>query len=205
MLARSVAAAALDKKASEILILDLRKLDAVTDFFVICTGDVDQQVRAIARGIEDRVRKTTGDRVLHREGMESLNWVLLDYVDVVVHVFKPSFREFYRLEDLWGDAAILAVHVEGDLTGTGSKRRKAALPKQPKVKAAPRTKAPATKKAKTAAPTSARSKAGGAASKPTPRKSAARPTTRVPAKPTKPAAKTPARKSPAQPKKPAKA
>ena len=54
------------------------------------------------------VKTTLGERVLHREGMETMNWVLLDYVDVVVHVFKPSFREFYRLEDLWGDADTVA-------------------------------------------------------------------------------------------------
>lgn len=71
---------------------------------MICTGDVDQHVRAIADNIEKQIRMATGERVLHREGMETMNWVLLDYVDVVVHVFKPSFREFYRLEDLWGDA-----------------------------------------------------------------------------------------------------
>lgn len=82
----------------------MRRLDTVTDFFVVCTADVDQHARAIVRNIEDRVRETTGDRVLHREGMEALNWILLDYVDVVVHVFKPSFREFYKIEDLWGDA-----------------------------------------------------------------------------------------------------
>jgi ribosome-associated protein len=84
-----------------VLILDLRKLETLTDYFVICTGDVDQQVRAIVKHIEEQVKLGRGERVFHREGLEAMNWVLLDYVDVVVHVFKPSFREFYRLEDLW--------------------------------------------------------------------------------------------------------
>jgi len=92
-----------------VIILDLRKLETLTDFFVVCTADVDQQIRAVVRNIEDRVKTKTGERVFHREGFEGLNWVLLDYVDVVVHVFKPSFREFYKLGDLWGDADIVPV------------------------------------------------------------------------------------------------
>jgi ribosome-associated protein len=90
----------------------LRQLEAVADYFVICTGDVDQQVRAIVENIEKQIKTATGERVLHREGMDTLNWVLLDYVDVVVHVFQPSFREFYRLEDLWGDAEVVEVNDE---------------------------------------------------------------------------------------------
>ena len=76
---------------------------------MICTAEVDQQIRAVAKNIEDQVKTKTGDRVFHREGLEALNWVLLDYVDVVVHIFKPSFREFYKLEDLWGDAEAIPV------------------------------------------------------------------------------------------------
>jgi ribosome silencing factor RsfS/YbeB/iojap len=89
-----------------VLILDLRKLETMADFFVIATGEVDQQIRAIVKHIEDYVRVASGERVIHREGTETMNWVLLDYIDVVVHVFKPSFREFYRLEDLWSDADV---------------------------------------------------------------------------------------------------
>jgi ribosome-associated protein len=106
-LARVIAMAAVEKQATEIVILDLRQLDAITDCFVICTGNVDQQVRAIAENIEKEVKSKTADRLLHREGMDTLNWVILDYVNVVVHVFKPSFREFYRLENLWGDAELI--------------------------------------------------------------------------------------------------
>lgn len=146
-------------------------MDTLTDFFVLCTGEVDQQIRAIVRHIEDRVRKTTGDRMLHREGMDSLNWVLLDYVDVVVHVFKPSFREFYRLEDLWGDAAVIRVR-DSSAPDSAVRRRAAAKPAARRVSAArakPRTAPAAAPKAK---PRSA-----------------------------KPARKTPARKSPTRPKK----
>ena len=122
-LAESIATAALEKKAGNVVLLDLRKLETLTDFFVICTGDVDQHVRAIVDHIERQMRQK-GERVLHREGMESANWVLLDYVNVVVHVFRPSFREFYRLEDLWSDAIAKPVHdVKGVTTTRGSQKR----------------------------------------------------------------------------------
>lgn len=85
------------------------------DYFIICTGEVNQQVRAIVNHIEKEIRKNLRDRALYREGYESLNWVLLDYVDVVVHVFKPSFREYYRLEDLWSDAERIDIRDEADL------------------------------------------------------------------------------------------
>lgn len=102
-LARKVADLALDKKAYDIKILDLRKLSSVCDYFVICSADVDVQVKAIADHITDELRKQ-GERCWHSEGFDSLRWVLLDYVDVVVHVFIRDVREFYGLEDLWGDA-----------------------------------------------------------------------------------------------------
>jgi ribosome-associated protein len=138
-LAEYIAVAALEKKAGDVVILDLRKLETLTDFFVICTGDVDQHVRAIADHIVREMR-ARGERVLHREGMEGLNWVLLDYVNVVVHVFRPSFREFYRLEDLWGDADVRPVTDEEKLS-VAKKPRKRAATKTTKrtgtVKAAP--------------------------------------------------------------------
>ncbi|RPH95345.1 ribosome silencing factor [candidate division KSB1 bacterium] len=151
-LAENVAAAALEKKATDVVILDLRKLEAVTDFFVICSGDVDQHVRAIVRHIEDQVKTRLGERVLHREGMESLHWVLLDYVNVVVHVFRPSFREFYRLEDLWGDAKLQRIHEEKDLAITAKPtRRKPTAPasKKTRTAATPRGKTTSGTKTKT--------------------------------------------------------
>jgi ribosome-associated protein len=102
-LARTIADLALDKKAYDIRILDLRKLSSVCDYFVVCSADADVQVKAIADHIIGEM-ESSGDRVWHREGYGSLRWVLLDYVDVVVHIFVREVREFYGLEDLWGDA-----------------------------------------------------------------------------------------------------
>jgi ribosome-associated protein len=95
--------AALDKKAIDLVVLDLRKASAFTDFFIICTGANTRQVQAIARGIEEALRKN-GSKPTLVEGLDRSEWVLLDYFDFVVHVFTPSTREFYGLERLWGDA-----------------------------------------------------------------------------------------------------
>ena len=102
-LARKIAQFALTKKASEVVIVNLRKVTPVTDFFVICSADSDTQVRAIADAIEDGMEKL-GHNVWHNEGYSHLNWVLLDYVDVVAHVFRKEVRAYYNLERLWGDA-----------------------------------------------------------------------------------------------------
>jgi ribosome-associated protein len=89
--------AALDKKAEDLVVLDLRKLSDVTDHFVICHGNSDRQVLAIADSIEERLRRGLGVRPAHVEG-------LMDYIDFVVHVFVEERRNFYRIERLWGDA-----------------------------------------------------------------------------------------------------
>lgn len=102
-LARKVAQFALTKKAFDVVIVDLRKLTSITDFFVICSADSDTQVKAIADAIIVGMEKA-GHRVWHNEGYAHLNWVLLDYVDVVVHIFRKEIRSFYNLERLWGDA-----------------------------------------------------------------------------------------------------
>ena len=91
--------------------MDLRKLTSMTDFFVVCSADSDIQVRAIADAVEDGLEKK-GSTVWHREA-GSLNWVLLDYVDVVLHVFHKNTRSFYNLEKLWGDAEIEHVADKG--------------------------------------------------------------------------------------------
>jgi ribosome-associated protein len=96
----------LDRKATDVVLLDLRTVSTATDFFVIASGTSDTHVRAIAEHVRDELRKE-GVRVHHVEGMEGGRWVLLDYVDFVVHVFHPKLREFYQLERLWGDAEIL--------------------------------------------------------------------------------------------------
>lgn len=102
-LAHKIADLALDKKAYNVKLLDLRELSAVCDYFVICTVDADVQGRAVADHIIDELRDA-GIKVWHREGYASMRWVLLDYVDVVVHIFMRDVRDFYGLEELWGDA-----------------------------------------------------------------------------------------------------
>jgi ribosome-associated protein len=100
---RRGATAALDKKATDVVVLDLRKTSAFTDFFIIATGRTTRQVQAVA----DAVREAFGDRGMKPalvEGYERADWVLIDYFDFIVHVFTPATREFYSLERLWGDA-----------------------------------------------------------------------------------------------------
>jgi len=135
-----------------VVILDLRELDAITDCFVICTGDVDQHVRAISDHIEKQVKTKSGDRLLHREGKDTLNWVILDYVNVVAHIFKPSFREFYRLENLWGDADLIRVEDKVPSKPKPAPRKKSAAVR------AKRKSAPAKSAARAVKPTAARSK-----------------------------------------------
>ena len=100
---RRAARYALERKATEVTLLDLRDISSATDFFVIATGRSDVQVRAIAEHIVDSAKRD-GARPEHIEGLDQGRWVLLDYIDYVVHVFHPAVRKFYRLESLWGDA-----------------------------------------------------------------------------------------------------
>ena len=95
--------AADDKQANEMVVLDLRKAQAFTDFFVICSGTNSRQVRAIADGIVDALA-AEGEKPSHIEGYDRSEWILLDYFDFIVHVFMPETRAFYGLERLWGDA-----------------------------------------------------------------------------------------------------
>ncbi len=101
---RKAASHALDRKARDVLAMDLRGISSATDWFLLATGNSDIQVRAIAENILDRFREA-GLRPNHVEGLEGGRWVLLDFVDSVIHVFHPAAREFYQLERLWGDAA----------------------------------------------------------------------------------------------------
>jgi ribosome-associated protein len=98
------ARAASDKRAMDIVAIDVAELLVVTDYFVICTGNTDIQVRAIADEVEDRLREEGGIKPIGREGTAEGRWVLLDFGDLVVHVFQPQERDFYRLENLWSDA-----------------------------------------------------------------------------------------------------
>ena len=100
-----------EKKAKEIVCLDLRNINnAVSDFFVICHGDSNTQVDAIADSVEFEIKKAIGENPWHREGFENAEWILLDYVNVVIHVFQKPQRDFYRLEDLWADAKTAAIN-----------------------------------------------------------------------------------------------
>lgn len=94
---------ALERKASDIVVLDLRRISSATDYFVIASGTSDVQVKAIADHVRDELKKDSV-RPEHLEGLRGGRWVLMDYVDFVVHVFHPQAREFYQLERLWGDA-----------------------------------------------------------------------------------------------------
>lgn len=105
---RRAARYALDRKALDVTVLDLRDLSSATDFFVIATGRSDIHVRAIAEHVLDSA-KGDGNRPEHIEGLDEGRWVLLDYIDYVVHIFHPSVRDFYRLEALWGDARSMPV------------------------------------------------------------------------------------------------
>jgi ribosome-associated protein len=101
--AKKIAGYALEKKASDVLVMDLRTVTDVTGFFVVCTGGSNVQVKAIVDNVLEKCRQS-GVGVYHVEGYDSLRWVLIDLVDVVVHVFQPEVRSYYQLERLWGDA-----------------------------------------------------------------------------------------------------
>ena len=97
-----------DKKGEEIKVLDLRKQQgAISDYFVICQANSNVQVAAVADSVQETVFKKTGEKIYHQEGYDNSNWILLDYFNVIVHVFQPQFREFYNLEELWADAEVV--------------------------------------------------------------------------------------------------
>lgn len=123
-LAERITALIFNKKGYDVKILDLKKLATFADYFVICSADSDTQVKAIADEIDKELRDE-GIRYWHKEGYKALSWVLMDYVDVVIHIFKKEAREFYKLEKLWGDAPVEDVEDPG-----------AAEPKPGRVKSA---------------------------------------------------------------------
>jgi ribosome-associated protein len=105
-LAEEISGIMFSKKGYDVKLLDLQNVTTMTDYFLICSADSDTQVKAISDEIEKNLRDQ-GIKCWHREGYKALNWILLDYVDLVVHVFKKDAREFYNLEKLWGDAVII--------------------------------------------------------------------------------------------------
>jgi ribosome-associated protein len=108
-MAEAVAAYAADRKALEIVQLDLREMIGYTDYFVICTGRTDRQCNAIHDAIHAGLKSEHGILPRRVEGLTEARWILMDYLDVVVHVFTPDTREYYRLEQLWGEAPALSV------------------------------------------------------------------------------------------------
>ena len=94
-----------EKKAFDIVLLNLKNVkNAIADYFVICSGSSDTQIAAISDSIDEQVHNELAQSPWHREGTENKRWILLDYVDVVAHVFSSESREFYNLESLWGDS-----------------------------------------------------------------------------------------------------
>jgi ribosome-associated protein len=99
-----------EKKASDIVVLDLRKVkNGVADFFVLCSGNSDKQLDAIADSVDEEVLKTLKENPWYTEGKNNKEWILLDYINVVVHIFRKDRRQYYALETLWGDAEITEI------------------------------------------------------------------------------------------------
>jgi ribosome-associated protein len=107
-LAQRAAAIALDNKANDVVVLSLKGVSDMTDYFIIASGTSDTHVRSLGEHIQEGLKKD-GTAAHHVEGLEQGRWVLLDYVDFVVHLFHPSLRSFYQLERLWGDAQVVRV------------------------------------------------------------------------------------------------
>jgi ribosome-associated protein len=114
-LAEQIAQLSLDMKGDQILSLDVRKLTSITDYFIICSADTDIQVK----GIADSIRKNTDHKPIRIEGHEQLNWVLLDYIDVIVHIFRTTERNYYQIEKLWADAPTIE-YSDDDFTTVNS-------------------------------------------------------------------------------------
>jgi ribosome-associated protein len=105
-LIKTIIAAIHEKKGENIISLDLRKInEAVADFFIVCEAGNQPQIRAIAENVEEQVKNKCEEDPYHHEGYRKLQWVLIDYVNVVVHIMLPETRKFYKLEEMWSDAA----------------------------------------------------------------------------------------------------
>jgi len=111
----AVVGAALDRKAEDLVVLDLRKSGGFTDFFLICTGANSRQIAAIADSIREVLKKEFDERPALAEGIDKSEWVLLDYFDFVVHIFSRECREFYGLERLWGNAERYGYNEDGSI------------------------------------------------------------------------------------------
>ena len=118
--------AANDRKAEDVLVLDLRGLCHFTDYFVICHGSSSRQALAIADAIEERLFEEGRRKPKHVEGRRVADWILMDFIDIVVHVFVEEKREFYSLERLWGDAPRVELHGTLDAPSRPTRRRRSA-------------------------------------------------------------------------------
>ena len=147
-LARACAEFADDKKAENIRILDLRGLSPVTDWLVLCSALSAPQLHAVRDHIEDEMKEKHGERPLYRDGNYDSQWMILDYGNVTVHILSPEKRDYYALEELWGDASEVTLKEDQPPIEREPKKKKA--PAKPKA-AKPAKKAPARKAAKKAA------------------------------------------------------
>jgi ribosome-associated protein len=108
-LAERIAAIAADRKATDVLVIDLRGIVSYTDFFVICSGNTERQTKAIHDAVYEELKHSDGVLPRRTEGEREARWILLDYLDCVVHIFTPDARAYYRLEQLWGEAPARSV------------------------------------------------------------------------------------------------
>ena len=128
-----------EKKGNEIVCINLKKIpNNACDYFVVCEGNSRTQVQAIAGSVEEFVEKNTGSRPWHVEGLANGEWVLMDYVDVAVHIFQPEARSHYNLENMWADAEITKIDEEAKSIKAKYKKAKAPAKKQQKKTASKR-------------------------------------------------------------------
>lgn len=139
-----------EKKGHDVVCLDLTRINsAVCDYFIVCHGDSHRQVEAIADSVEEQVRKITGEKPWHQEGTRNTEWVVIDYVNVVTHVFLREKRDFYNLEGLWADADLLKISENGAikiLTKKDTAKSKSGNSGKPVKKAAKKPKIIASKR-----------------------------------------------------------
>lgn len=103
-LIKTITEALLEKKAREIVVLDVTKLTTLTDYFVVCHGTSETQIKALADNVTEQTNKNLGEKAWKKEGLDSRRWIILDYVNVVVHIFNEEKRDFYGIERMWNDA-----------------------------------------------------------------------------------------------------
>lgn len=102
----------LEKKARDIALLDVRELTTLTDYFVVCHGTSETQIRALANSVMEKVKETLGENAWKQEGLDARRWIILDYVNVVVHIFSEEKRNYYGIERMWNDAVVTEIKDE---------------------------------------------------------------------------------------------